>query len=204
VIDHLVYATPDLERTVADLRSRWAIELVEGGPHLGRGTRNFLAGLGSGSYLEVIGPDPDQAAPKSPRPFGIDDVGRARLVTWCARPNLPLAEVVRAVADAGFDLGSVLPMSRRRPDGELLEWELTVRPGPPHPVVPFCIYWGTTAHPTLSLTDTTLLSELILTDPDPALCNRILHAIGEPNCVQAGPLSISCVLRTPLGKLILT
>lgn len=204
MIDHLVYGTPDLERTVADLRSQWDLELVEGGPHLGRGTRNFLAGLGNGSYLEVIGPDFEQKTPKAPRPFGVDDLGEARLVAWCARPNLPLAALVRAVADVGFDMGSVLPMSRRRPDGQVLEWELTVRPGPPHPIVPFCISWGATPHPTLTLTNSTLLSALVLTDPDPVVAHEILDAIGETTRVHHGSRSIAAVLQSPNGELVLT
>jgi Glyoxalase-like domain len=198
-----VYATPNLAATVSELRSLWGIELVEGGPHIGRGTRNFLAGLSNNTYLEVIGPDPDQPTPKAPRPFGVDDIDRARLVTWCARPNRPLDDVVRATADVGFDIGSVMAMSRRRPDGELLEWELTVRPGAPHPIVPFCISWGTTVHPTLSLTQTTWLAELVLTDTKPASFNRILDAIGETIRVKQGARSIAAVLSTPRGQLIL-
>jgi Glyoxalase-like domain len=198
-----VYATPNLAATVAELRSRWGIELVEGGPHIGRGTRNYLAGLNNGTYLEIIGPDPDQPTPKAPRPFGVDNIDRARLVTWCARPSRPLDDVVRSTTKAGFDIGSVTAMSRRRPDGEILEWELTVRPGAPHPIVPFCIYWGTTAHPTISLNHTTWLAELVLTDAEPASFNRVLDAIGETIRVKQGARSISAVLTTPRGELVL-
>jgi hypothetical protein len=203
VIDHLVYASPDLEATIASLRSLWGIELVEGGPHLGRGTRNYLAGLGNETYLEVIGPDPDQPTPKAPRPFGVDDIEQARLVTWCSRPRRALADVIRSVGDVGFDMGSVTAMSRQRPDGKLLEWELTIRPGPPHPIVPFCISWGATEHPTLSLTHTTVLAELVLVDTEPAPFNRILAEIGEPIRVADGCRSIAALLQTPRGEFVL-
>jgi Glyoxalase-like domain len=203
VIDHLVYATPDLEATVSDLRSNWGIDLVEGGPHVGRGTRNYLAGLGNGQYLEVIGPDHDQPAPLAPRPFGVDDIEFAQMITWCARPDRPLNDVVKAASLAGFDLGSVIAMSRKRPDGKLLEWELTVRPGPPHPIMPFCISWGATEHPTQTLTNSTLLTELMLTNEHPTLYNKCLAAIGETILVTEGSQSIQCVLTTPHGELIL-
>jgi Glyoxalase-like domain len=203
VIDHLVYATPDLDATVLNLRSSWGIDLVEGGPHVGRGTRNYLAGLGNSRYLEVIGPDHDQPTPLSPRPFGVDDIEFAQLITWCARPEQSLADVVKAAAQAGFNLGSVIAMSRKRPDGQLLEWELTVRPGPPHPLIPFCISWGATEHPAQSLSNTTTLSELTLTDEDPTSYNRVLAAIGETIRVAEGIQSIQCVLTTPSGELIL-
>jgi len=46
VIDHLVYATVHLARTVDELNSRFGIKLTPGGQHVGLGTRNFLADLG--------------------------------------------------------------------------------------------------------------------------------------------------------------
>ena len=142
VIDHLAYATPDLEKTVADLRATHGLVLTAGGAHVGAGTRNYLCGLGGSTYLEVIGPDLDQPRPAGPRPFGVDDLTEPRLVAWCARPIRPLEVVVAKVAELGIDLGPVAAMSRARPDGVLLQWRLTF---PTHgPVVPFCIDWGVT------------------------------------------------------------
>lgn len=203
MIDHLVYATPNLADTVEALRNDWGIDLVAGGPHIGRGTRNFLAGLGSGSYLEVIGPDPEQEDPASPRPFGVDDITEAQLVTWCARPLRPLPEVGAQVREAGFDVGSIVAMSRRRPDGLVLEWQLTVRAGEPHPLIPFCIDWGATPHPSESLTVSTTLRSLRLSDPDPQAIRDVLRAMGETVEVQPGARSIEAELNTPRGPFAL-
>jgi hypothetical protein len=132
VIDHLVYATPELQATVADLRSK-GIELVEGGSHVGIGTRNFLTGLGGEIYLEVIGPDPEQDEPPAPRPFGIDDLDEAKLVTWAERVE-------------GLEGQGSVAMTRMRPDGVLLEWTIALQEDGP-----FQIDWKDSPHPTESL-----------------------------------------------------
>lgn len=175
-IDHLVYAVPDLLAAVADIEERTGVAPVPGGAHVGRGTYNALLGLGGHTYLEIIGPDPAQPDPEEPRPFGIDDITRPSLVTWCARADRTLASIATDVASTGYRIGPIDAMSRRRPDGVLLEWTLT----PPHldegGVVPFFIDWGITPHPTTSLPIGGFVLELILSHPDPDRIDRILRA----------------------------
>ena len=125
-IDHLVYATPDLAAAVADIEERFGVAPTPGGAHVGLGTFNALLGLGGRTYLEIVGPDPAQPEPVNPRPFGIDDLTEPSLVAWCAAPQRALVDVVQAAREAGFDPGDVRAMSRQRPDGVLLEWELTL------------------------------------------------------------------------------
>lgn len=176
MLDHLVLATPDLEATSAVVQER-GITLVEGGPHVGAGTRNRLAGLGPGRYLEVVGPDPDQPDPGAPRPFGIDGLAAARLVTWAVRvPDLDAA--LAAAVTAGHDPGPARPMSRRRPDGELLAWRLAFPPDDLGGVVPFLIDWDDTAHPSASLPGGTGLDELVLEHPEPDRVRAVLAAVG--------------------------
>lgn len=211
-IDHLVYATPDLLKTVDDLQTRLGIVLVPGGPHSGRGTRNWLAGLGNHSYLEVIGPDIDQPAPRFPRPFGIDDLEASRLVTWCVRPNRPLSEIVREVVDAGGDLGDILAMSRMRPDGVLLKWNLTVAsPMTNDGIVPFCIDWLESEHPSISLNTTTPLTTLRLSHPDPKQIRSILAVLGVRQRagvgvgvqLEEGEPAIVAIVKSPNGMQVL-
>src|SRR5215216_3452445 len=109
-VDHLVYATPDLKASIDALEKRLGIRATPGGQHPGRGTRNALIALSPTSYIEIIGPDPEQPKPDQPRQFGIDTLIEARLVTWAAKSN-DLDRTVTRAADRAVKLGEVLPGS---------------------------------------------------------------------------------------------
>ena len=66
---------------------------------------------------------------------------------------MSLDEIVAEATAAGIDFGTVTAMSRRRPDGVLLEWQLTLPQldGPFGCALPFLIDWGSSAHPTDTL-----------------------------------------------------
>lgn len=180
-IDHLVYATPDLASAVADIESRFGVAPTPGGAHLGLGTFNALLGLGPRTYLEIIGPDPAQPTPIAPRPFGIDDLASPKLVAWCASPQRALGDVVNAARESGFDPGDVHSMSRQRPDGVMLEWQLTLAPLPipEGGVLPFFIDWGRTIHPTESLATGGTLMTLDLFHPAPRTIDLMLSAVSD-------------------------
>ncbi len=52
-LDHVIWATRDLERTALRLRERRGLGSLAGGRHLGMGTENRIVPLGSG-YLELL------------------------------------------------------------------------------------------------------------------------------------------------------
>jgi hypothetical protein len=201
MIDHLVLATPHLESTAAEVGAAWGLTLTPGGSHVGLGSRNELTGLGDGTYLEVVGPDVMQPAPSVPRPFGIDALAAARLVTWCARPTRPLHEVIADAAAAGIDVGPSAAMSRRRPDGVLLEWLLTPPhlDEPHHGVLPFLIDWQQSPHPTASLPHEATLVTLRLTHPHPDLVRRFVDILGGDARIEVteGPAGLQAQFDTP-------
>ncbi|TDC06505.1 VOC family protein [Nonomuraea longispora] len=146
-LDHLVYATPDLESTAAELERLLGVRPAAGGRHPGFGTANRLVRLGGMSYLEIVGPDPEQEPPAGSRPFGIDRLEAAALVGWAVAVDDIEAVTARARA-RGYDPGDPLDMSRRTPTGDLLEWRLTPPERAGHDgLVPFLIDWGDTPHP---------------------------------------------------------
>jgi Glyoxalase-like domain len=209
MIDHLVYASNDLPIASATIVDQLGATPTPGGNHVGHGTYNELLSLGGSSYLEVIGPDPSQPAPDGPRPFGIDALTRPALVAWCVRPQGPLAEIIIEARAAGLELGNVTAMSRRRPDGVLLEWELTFPQlhGPFGLALPFLIDWGRSAHPTDSLSPAVRLVELAVGHPDVAALRIALDVIGVGDHVtiheDARP-SLRATIAAQLGEVTLT
>src|SRR5712692_2245642 len=150
-VDHLVFATPDLAAGVEQVERLLGVHAAPGGQHPGAGTRNALIGLGDETYLEIIGPDPDQPKPDRPRRFGIDELRAPRLVTWAAK-GTDLEAIVQNAKQHGVDLGQVQLGRRRRPDGVLLSWRLTVSPAlNADGIVPFFIDWCETTNPAANL-----------------------------------------------------
>ncbi len=177
-VDHLVYATPDLKVGIDAIEHLLGVRATPGGQHPGLGTRNALVALGPRRYLEIIGPDLDQPKPAEPRRFGIDGLKAPRLVTWVAKSDNP-QEAVDAAGRAGFRLGAVVPGSRRRPDGVVLQWRFTdptimIAGG----VVPYFIDWGSSPHPADTAARGLSLVSLTAEHPDAAKVQRMLDAVG--------------------------
>lgn len=175
--DHLVLAASDLAAAVSRFADCTGVEPAPGGSHAGLGTANYLVDLGNGGYLEIIGPDPDQPAPASPRPFGIDELTEPRVVTWAVRTDDLDALVARA-RDGGYDPGESRAMSRRAPDGALFEWRLTMpRFDYGNGLVPFLIDWGNSPHPTQRGLPRASLRDFHAIHPDPASVRPALAAL---------------------------
>jgi len=204
VLDHLVYAVPDLGAGIAGLEARLGVTATPGGRHTGRGTWNALLDLGDGRYLEIIAPDPEQPPPAAPRSFGLDTLTAPRLVTWAAKAPA-IDRVVAEARAAGFDAGAVREMSRMTPDGQRLEWRLTLRDEPAGDgLVPFLIDWGATPHPSANCAPGCRLVRLSAEHPDPAPVGRMLAALGESLDVREGPApALVAIIQSPRGEAVL-
>jgi hypothetical protein len=201
-VDHLVYATPDLKVGMDTLEQLLGVRATLGGQHPGLGTRNALIALGLSSYIEIIGPDPDQAKPKEPRRFGIDDLKVPRLVTWVAKGT----QLERLAADArlhGMNLGQVSSGSRKRLDGVALSWRYT-DPSvvTADRIVPYFIDWGTTPHPALSAANGATLIGLRAEHPDVRRVRNMLDQLGLHLPIQQGATpALIATLSSPKGRI---
>jgi Glyoxalase-like domain len=200
-VDHLVYATPDLDLGISTIDKLLGVRATAGGQHPGLGTRNALLALGPTSYLEIIGPDPEQPKPTGPRRFGLDDLKAPRLLTWVAKGTALDALVAKANA-GGIALGAVLPGSRKRPDGVVLSWRYT----DPNTVladrlVPYFIDWGTSPHPSATSARGAMLVQLRAEHPDPDRAQKLLDALGLDLRVSKGSAAaLIATIEGPRGR----
>jgi alkylation response protein AidB-like acyl-CoA dehydrogenase len=200
-VDHLVYGTPDLAAGIEKVERLLGVNAVPGGQHPGAGTRNALIRLGELTYLEIIGPDPDQPKPAQPRRFGIDELKTSRLVTWAAKGS-DLEAFAQKAKQHGVDLGRMLPGSRRRPDGVLLSWRLTASPSSiADGIVPFFIDWGATEHPASSLPKGCTLVSLRAQHHNAERVRGMLAAVGvDLRVEQSEGAALIATIRTPRGN----
>ena len=200
-VDHLIYATPDLNLGIDKLEELLGVRAIPGGQHPGHGTRNALIRLGGRSFLEVLGPDPEQPRPKRPRWFGLDGLLTPRLNGWAAAES-NLDEVVGKAAAAGVKLGAIHEGRRENPDGAVLSWRFTdayavVADG----LVPFFIDWGDSPHPSQRGTEGVTLIGLLAEHPDTAPVQRMLSQLGLDLPVRAGPhATLIADLACPRGR----
>jgi hypothetical protein len=204
-VDHLVYATPDLALGINTLERLLGVRATPGGQHPGLGTRNALIALGPSTYLEIIGPDPDQPKPATPRRFGIDELKAPRLLTWVANGKDLDAFVTRARRD-GVMLGDVISGSRKRPDGVVLAWRYT----DPSVVladrlIPYVIDWGTSPHPAATAAPGVKLVALRAEHPDAAKIQQMLAHLGLDLPVKTGSTpALIATLDGPKGRVELS
>ena len=110
--------------------------------------------------------------------------------------------VTRAAGQA-VKLGEVLPGSRRRPDGVLLNWRYTnprvvVADG----IVPFFIDWGSTPHPAETAASGASLLDLVGEHPDAERVQQMLTGLGLGLQVKKGPSpALTAIISSPRGRI---
>jgi hypothetical protein len=203
VLDHLVVATPDLQKSIAELAELLGVVAAPGGKHPKWRTQNAVLSLGPRMYLEIMGPDGGGRPVEAPRPFGIDRLQSRRLASWVAHSS-DLCSTVSIAKSEGIDLGQIQKGSRTKPDGALLEWEMTDlmmdREGG---IVPYFIDWGKTAHPGISAPTGCRLESLKVFHPRAAWITAALQKLGIDLIVEEGPAGIDAQVAGPGGRVIL-
>jgi len=199
LIDHMIYAAPDLDAATADIQQRFGVHAAGGGRHMGQGTHNNVLALGPRTYLEIIAPDPEQPEPAAPRPYGVDGVSSGRLVGWAVACN-DIEKALASVRAKGFDPGDLIDGHRLTTTGTLLKWRLT-RNALTGGLIPFLISWGETRHPASSAPRGLVLESLHIEHPDPPFLLQPLVALGAHVEVQPAPMAaLVALIRGPRGR----
>ena len=210
-LDHLIITVPDLEAGVAAVEEATGVRAVPGGSHPGRGTANFLLGLaptgwpeGAHTYLEILGPDPQQEKPADGTlPLDAHLATEPTLQTWAIHPPAFLAKVA-AANTAGIDFGEVQDMARDTAEGDRLEWRLTTRSPLPHEgAQPFLIDWGESVHPAEAALPTLELLEFRVESPEPEAARQVPEVLGagDTTVVEGSNCRLRARLRGPGGIL---
>ncbi len=198
-VDHFIYATPDVDRTVAELGERLGLGFLVGGKHPAWGTRNAILPLGNRCYFEVIGPDEASADVPGGRIFGLDALTRPRLIWWAVRPVL-MALTCNELKAAGFIPGQVTQGSRERPDGSRISWRLTdPRVVLCDGILPMVIDWEGGDHPGAASTGVTL-GGFELHHPDGVALSARFGRLGLPEVRPAGEAAIVVHLESRHGR----
>jgi Glyoxalase-like domain len=200
-VDHLVYATPDLNRGIEEIEKLLGVKATPGGQHSGRGTRNALVELGPTAYLEIIATDPEQPTPTEPRSFGIDGLKQSKLVAWSMKA-IDLAQLRNETIRKGVLYDEVRSGGRQRPDGIKLSWQV-INPLVPEAegVLPFFIDWGHSPHPADTAAKGATLLALRAEHPNVKSVSVMLKKLGIGLPVTHGPTpKLIAVIECPKGK----
>jgi hypothetical protein len=182
VLDHILLGCGDLERGIAFVEERTGVRAAFGGVHPGRGTQNALLSLGTRRYLEIIAPDPKQAALRdaqsSVERLKLRELAEPKLVTWAAHPG-EIAALAEKLAKAGVAAEGPTPGSRKRPDGHMLQWKTLNLKEDLGGVLPFFIEWSAESlHPSVDAPKGCELEKFWVESPAPDELAKKFEAIG--------------------------
>jgi hypothetical protein len=136
MIDHVTIAG----KALAPLQARFeqaGLKTDYGGPHSNGATHMALLGFRDGSYVELISlQDPGSVSPLWQEAI----TGDAGPCAWAVDPGELSPESTR-ISSLGVSIQGPAPLNRRRPDGQMVEWDLAfVGDGQPGSMLPFLIH----------------------------------------------------------------
>jgi catechol 2,3-dioxygenase-like lactoylglutathione lyase family enzyme len=197
-VDHLVLGVRDLDEGIRLFEERTGVRPKVGGEHPGRGTRNALVSLGASLYIEILAPQVN--APDSGRVAWLRQQSDLTPFGWAVFVR-DVEAARQRLGEAGFELSEVVPGSRARPDGTLLEWKAFDIAKPEIPMIPFFIRWGDgTTHPSQDSPSGCLLERLRVVTTDVDGLRRVLAALAVDVTTEKGlKPDLNIVLRCPKG-----
>jgi Glyoxalase-like domain len=202
LLDHILLGSPDFEAGIEFVEQCTGVRAAFGGIHPGRGTQNALLSLGERRYLEIIAPDPAQPGVKDPIASNLLSLTEPRLVGWAAHSGSVsvLTEKLRA---AGLKFEGPTPGSRRRPDGQLLKWQIVSLADTASGLLPFFIEWSqNSVHPSVDAPKGSALLTFAAETPAPEKLAATLKTLNLDLPVKKGERpSLHAVISGPKGNL---
>jgi len=201
-LDHLIWAAGDLDAGIDALEALSGVRAAVGGRHPGFGTRNALAGLGPGLYLEILAPDPTQDRAGTLGGL-IEAYDRPGLIGWAAT-GTDLSGLAAHLPALGLASPGAVAMERTRPDGVRLAWSILGIGGHDFGVlVPFLIDWQDSPHPSLVAPAGLTLVSFSLRSPKSDDVRRLLGTLGIAAAVSAGEPQLAATISGPKGSFAL-
>lgn len=202
-LDHLVLACDDLDQACAEFESHTGVTPIEGGRHVGVGTRNAIVGLGERSYIEIMSIDPDQRPPARVRPFRVGNRGALGLAGWVVAPD-DIDGAVARLREQGHESRDPVTMQRAVSGGGSVSWRLAAPEEWSGGVLPLLIDWQGSSTPATDAPAGCDLVALSAHHPDPKRARALLAAIGIDISVDAGRERLTAVVSTPKGDVSFT
>jgi hypothetical protein len=210
-LDHIMFAVSDLDAGIEQIKNLTGVSAEFGGSHAGAGTRNALLSFGNEQYLEIIAPDPVQnVTGNGVTGAGVTGAMAAELLslpcgyirTWAVATK-DFTPVVLVLERFGYG-HHMIEMSRTRPDGVQLAWQILFVTHQPHGLaMPFFINWQDSEHPAQLAPGGCELQWFSVECPGADEFQRFCSAIDINVRVAKGDLKLSARLQSPLGAAVL-
>jgi len=204
-IDHIVYAVRDLEEGINNIESLFGIRPVYGGKHPDQGTHNALLNLGDSCYFEIIAIDPDNKNIPAPLWMGVNFITKPCITRWAIKTDQLQADtqILKAVNP---DLGHTKTGRRKREDGTVLQWELSIPLAEPAiEGIPFLLDWEAGVHPTTQLEEVCKLLDFKIFHPEAEALNTILAKLNyQEIAIAENEIRLELKVQTPNGIVVLS
>ena len=197
--DHFQLGIPDLDQGIGIVKNLTGIDPARGGAHPGYGTRNALASLGAGSYLEILALDPDQSEVKTPRTERIHGLTGPTILTFALQTTAIDAKLAQMNAIPGLS-GKLDRRSRKTADGSTLEFTTLVIDSVFGPQLPFFIDWRNTPHPSTTAPAGCQLLDFVTLHPDAEALRDVYRRLDITIPVEAAARpGFIAKIRSPRG-----
>src|SRR6267154_4949214 len=203
LLDHIILGCNDLDKGIEFVHDATGVLPAIGGVHPGRGTRNALLSLGGRRYLEIIAPDPAQTEiVHFPQIRSMTD---PRLIGWAVHPP-DIAALAMRLRENKVEFTGPSDGSRKRPDGQVLNWKTINLADDRHGLLPFFIEWSAdSVHPSKDVPAKCTLDYFEILSADPQDLAATLKRIGLDFPVQRSDKTrLHAVISGPKGELRLT